>query len=107
MILTPPYKDLIAQTHNGSSLKSKRRSNSAEIVCFIKRRCVQKIHGSRQHKSNSVEGLWLCIFFQSFAVWEIFFDPSDAFLLWEFESDILLSGLRSSGQNCIDWFQIE
>ncbi|KAB2605861.1 21.7 kDa class VI heat shock protein-like [Pyrus ussuriensis x Pyrus communis] len=36
-----------------------------------------------------------------------FFDPSDAFPLWEFESDILLSGLRSSGQTCIDWFQTD
>ncbi|KAM1263224.1 hypothetical protein EV2_029026 [Malus domestica] len=34
----------------------------------------------------------------------IFFN---AFPLWEFESDILLSGLKSSGQNCIDWFQID
>ncbi|KAM1064177.1 hypothetical protein FF1_028221 [Malus domestica] len=37
----------------------------------------------------------------------IFFYPSDAFPPWEFESDILLSGLRSSGQNCIDWFQTD
>ncbi|CAN6560804.1 unnamed protein product [Malus baccata var. baccata] len=36
-----------------------------------------------------------------------FFDPSDAFPLWEFESDILLSGLRSAGQNTIDWFQTD
>nr|XP_008386027.2 21.7 kDa class VI heat shock protein [Malus domestica] len=36
-----------------------------------------------------------------------FFDPSDAFPLWEFESDILLSGLRSSGQTCTDWFQTD
>ncbi|KAF5461051.1 hypothetical protein F2P56_020877 [Juglans regia] len=34
-----------------------------------------------------------------------FFDPSDAFPLWEFESDILLSNLRSSGQSTVDWFQ--
>lgn len=36
-----------------------------------------------------------------------FFDPSDAFPLWEFESDILLSSLRSSGQSTIDWFQTD
>ncbi|PRQ31591.1 putative small heat shock protein HSP20 [Rosa chinensis] len=36
-----------------------------------------------------------------------FFDPSDAFPLWDFESDILLSSLRSSGQSTIDWFQTE
>ncbi|CAJ1978722.1 unnamed protein product [Sphenostylis stenocarpa] len=34
-----------------------------------------------------------------------FFDPSDAFPLWEFESDILLSHLRSSNQNTVDWYQ--
>ncbi|KAI4322834.1 hypothetical protein L6164_022490 [Bauhinia variegata] len=32
-----------------------------------------------------------------------FFDPSDAFPLWEFESDILLSHLRSS----VDWSQTD
>ncbi|KAJ8754627.1 hypothetical protein K2173_010718 [Erythroxylum novogranatense] len=32
-----------------------------------------------------------------------FFDPSDAFPLWEFESDILLSQLRSSGKTTVDW----
>lgn len=36
-----------------------------------------------------------------------FFDPSDAFPLWEFESDILLSNLRSSGQSTVDWFQTD
>lgn len=36
-----------------------------------------------------------------------FFDPSDAFPLWEFESDILLSSLRSSGQSTIDWSQTD
>lgn len=34
-----------------------------------------------------------------------YFDPSDAFPLWEFESDILLSSLRSSGKTTVDWFQ--
>ncbi|KAA8526930.1 hypothetical protein F0562_008841 [Nyssa sinensis] len=34
-----------------------------------------------------------------------FFDPSDAFPLWDFESEILLSKLRSSGQSSVDWFQ--
>ncbi|KAK4286048.1 hypothetical protein QN277_002659 [Acacia crassicarpa] len=36
-----------------------------------------------------------------------FFDPSDAFPLWEFESDILLSDLRSSGQSTVDWGQTD
>ncbi|KAG2682131.1 hypothetical protein I3843_11G178100 [Carya illinoinensis] len=36
-----------------------------------------------------------------------FFDPSDAFPLWEFESDILLSNLRSSGRSTVDWFQTD
>ncbi|KAL6199292.1 hypothetical protein ACLB2K_029076 [Fragaria x ananassa] len=36
-----------------------------------------------------------------------FFDPSDAFPLWEFESDILLLSLRSSGQSTIDWSQTD
>ncbi|KAF8409469.1 hypothetical protein HHK36_005545 [Tetracentron sinense] len=36
-----------------------------------------------------------------------FFDPSDAFPLWEFESDILLSGLRSSGKSTVDWFETD
>ncbi|XP_031404301.1 21.7 kDa class VI heat shock protein isoform X2 [Punica granatum] len=34
-----------------------------------------------------------------------FFDPSDAFPLWEFESGILLLSLRSSGKTSVDWFQ--
>ncbi|XP_031270348.1 21.7 kDa class VI heat shock protein [Pistacia vera] len=36
-----------------------------------------------------------------------FFDPSDAFPLWEFESDILLAHLRSTGQTTVDWFQTD
>ncbi|XP_057950142.1 21.7 kDa class VI heat shock protein [Malania oleifera] len=36
-----------------------------------------------------------------------FFDPSDAFPLWEFESSILLADLRSSGQSSVDWFQTD
>lgn len=36
-----------------------------------------------------------------------YFDPSDAFPLWEFESEILLSNLRSSGQTTVDWFQTD
>ncbi|TKY66698.1 21.7 kDa class VI heat shock protein [Spatholobus suberectus] len=36
-----------------------------------------------------------------------FFDPSDAFPLWEFESDILLCHLRSSNQNTVDWYQTD
>ncbi|XVE50510.1 hypothetical protein DITRI_Ditri01bG0168000 [Diplodiscus trichospermus] len=36
-----------------------------------------------------------------------FFDPSDAFPLWDFESDSLLSGLRNSGKSTVDWFQTE
>lgn len=34
-----------------------------------------------------------------------YFDPSDAFPLWEFESRILLSSLRNSGKTSVDWFQ--
>lgn len=36
-----------------------------------------------------------------------FFDPADAFPLWEFESDLLLSNLRISGKSSVDWFQID
>ncbi|PIA50824.1 hypothetical protein AQUCO_01200232v1 [Aquilegia coerulea] len=36
-----------------------------------------------------------------------FFDPSDAFPLWEFQSDILLSSFRDSGQNTADWFETD
>ncbi|XP_057540434.1 21.7 kDa class VI heat shock protein isoform X2 [Amaranthus tricolor] len=32
-----------------------------------------------------------------------FFDPSDAFPLWDFEADVLLSISPSSGQNKVDW----
>lgn len=34
-----------------------------------------------------------------------FFDPSDAFPLWEFDSEILLSNLRSTGHSSVDWVQ--
>ncbi|XP_023520414.1 21.7 kDa class VI heat shock protein [Cucurbita pepo subsp. pepo] len=36
-----------------------------------------------------------------------FFDPADAFPLWEFEADLLMSALRSSGKSSIDWFQTD
>ncbi|XP_022735393.1 21.7 kDa class VI heat shock protein-like [Durio zibethinus] len=36
-----------------------------------------------------------------------FFDPSDAFPLWDFESDSLLSNLRHSGKSTVDWFQTD
>ena len=36
-----------------------------------------------------------------------FFDPSDAFPLWDFESDGLLSSLRNSGKSTVDWFQTD
>lgn len=36
-----------------------------------------------------------------------FFDPSDAFPLWEFESDVLLPNLHSSGQRSVDWLQTD
>lgn len=38
-----------------------------------------------------------------------FFDPSDAFPLWEFESDVLLSNNhpRSSKQTIVDWSQTD
>lgn len=32
-----------------------------------------------------------------------FFDPADAFPLWEFESDALLSGLRHASKSTVDW----
>nr|CAD1819284.1 unnamed protein product [Ananas comosus var. bracteatus] len=32
-----------------------------------------------------------------------FFDPSDAFPLWEFDSDDLLSALRCSSKTSVDW----
>ncbi|XP_074319455.1 21.7 kDa class VI heat shock protein isoform X2 [Silene latifolia] len=34
-----------------------------------------------------------------------FFDPSDAFPLWDFEADVLLSNLRVHGFNQVDWVQ--
>ncbi|XP_059282213.1 21.7 kDa class VI heat shock protein [Lycium ferocissimum] len=37
-----------------------------------------------------------------------FFDPSDAFPLWEFDSDVLLSNARSSNNQCtVDWAQTD
>ncbi|MCD7463915.1 hypothetical protein HAX54_051693 [Datura stramonium] len=39
-----------------------------------------------------------------------FFDPSDAFPLWEFDSDVLLSNARSSNNNhqcTVEWAQTE
>ncbi|KAG8386198.1 hypothetical protein BUALT_Bualt03G0124100 [Buddleja alternifolia] len=36
-----------------------------------------------------------------------FFDPSDAFPLWEFDSDELLPNLHSSSQRNVDWFQTD
>ncbi|MED6112178.1 hypothetical protein PIB30_059324 [Stylosanthes scabra] len=36
-----------------------------------------------------------------------FFDPSDAFPLWEFESDVLLSHLRSNNQTTVDWSETD
>ncbi|XP_028093346.1 21.7 kDa class VI heat shock protein-like [Camellia sinensis] len=36
-----------------------------------------------------------------------FFDPSDAFPLWEFESSVLLSRLRSCNQSTVDWSQTD
>nr|GMC72487.1 21.7 kDa class VI heat shock protein [Ipomoea batatas] len=36
-----------------------------------------------------------------------FFDPSDAFPLWEFESDVLLANLRCSNHCTVDWLQTE
>ncbi|KAK6154391.1 hypothetical protein DH2020_008639 [Rehmannia glutinosa] len=35
-----------------------------------------------------------------------FFDPSDAFPLWEFESDVLLPP-NSSGKRSVDWYQTD
>ncbi|KAL0362273.1 UNVERIFIED_CONTAM: class VI heat shock protein [Sesamum calycinum] len=36
-----------------------------------------------------------------------FFDPSDAFPLWEFESDALLPNSYGSGHRSVDWYQTE
>ncbi|CAH8297944.1 unnamed protein product [Eruca vesicaria subsp. sativa] len=36
-----------------------------------------------------------------------YFDPSDAFPLWEFEADVLLASLRSGGQCRVDWSQTD
>ncbi|XP_047341716.1 21.7 kDa class VI heat shock protein isoform X2 [Impatiens glandulifera] len=36
-----------------------------------------------------------------------YFDPSDAFPLWEFESDVLLAKVRSNNQNLVEWFQTD
>jgi hypothetical protein len=36
-----------------------------------------------------------------------FFDPSDAFPLWEFESDVWLSNLHNSRQSTVDWSQTD
>ncbi|KAM1175883.1 hypothetical protein ACFX15_027712 [Malus domestica] len=75
--------------------------NFTEMVCFIERICVQKIQGSTNPTMQKVFGG--ASFFSPLLFGNFF----NAFPLWEFESDILLSGLRSSGQNCIDWFQID
>ncbi|KAG1347278.1 22.3 kDa class VI heat shock protein [Cocos nucifera] len=32
-----------------------------------------------------------------------FFDPADAFPLWEFDSETLLAGLRSASKTSVDW----
>ncbi|XP_008793750.2 22.3 kDa class VI heat shock protein isoform X2 [Phoenix dactylifera] len=34
-----------------------------------------------------------------------FFDPADAFPLWDFDSDNLLSGLRSASKTSVDWHE--
>lgn len=36
-----------------------------------------------------------------------FFDPSDAFPLWDFESDSLLSKTRSTSHSTVDWLQTD
>lgn len=36
-----------------------------------------------------------------------YFDPSDAFPLWEFEAEVLLASLRSLGQCRVDWSQTD
>lgn len=36
-----------------------------------------------------------------------FFDPSDAFPLWEFESSALLPNLGSSKQSSVDWSETD
>lgn len=32
-----------------------------------------------------------------------FFDPADAFPMWEFESDVLLAALRRGARTTVDW----
>jgi len=36
-----------------------------------------------------------------------FFDPADAFPLWEFESEALLLGLRSASKTSVDWMETD
>ncbi|XP_042434150.1 22.3 kDa class VI heat shock protein-like [Zingiber officinale] len=36
-----------------------------------------------------------------------FFDPGDAFPLWEFEADALLAGLRNASKTGVDWFETD
>uniref|UniRef100_A0ACD5T8W0 Uncharacterized protein n=1 Tax=Avena sativa TaxID=4498 RepID=A0ACD5T8W0_AVESA len=36
-----------------------------------------------------------------------FFDPADAFPLWEFESEVLLAALRRRGRTTVDWGETE
>lgn len=36
-----------------------------------------------------------------------FFDPGDAFPLWEFESEALLSKLRSASKSSVDWMETD
>lgn len=36
-----------------------------------------------------------------------YFDPSDAFPLWDFEAEVLLASLRSLGQCRVDWSQTD
>ncbi|CAN8243745.1 unnamed protein product [Cochlearia groenlandica] len=36
-----------------------------------------------------------------------YFDPSDAFPLWDFEAEVLLKSLRSLGQCRVDWSQTD
>ncbi|XWS11157.1 hypothetical protein CRYUN_Cryun38cG0059600 [Craigia yunnanensis] len=36
-----------------------------------------------------------------------YFDPLDAFPLWDVESDSLFSNLRNSGKSTVDWFQTD
>ncbi|CAD5184954.1 unnamed protein product [Musa acuminata subsp. malaccensis] len=40
-------------------------------------------------------------------LFEKFFDPADAFLLWEFEAETLLSGPGNTSKTAVDWSETD